>query len=486
MRWWERSFGLDIRSIALLRVGLGLYTCADSMQRLLEARFYFSDFGVLPRADLAASVNRWFWSVHLINDTVFWQVALFSLAILANLAMAAGYRTGVASVLSWVLVVSAQNRNEWVLDGGDVVHRMLMFWALFLPLGAVWSVDSARRPWTGGASTTITSVGAVAFKAQMALIFICAAVLKSGDPWRKNFNAAWYALQYDVYSTSFGIWLRQYPVFLQWLTRGTLFIEGLVPFGLFVPVGPIQVTAILLLLSVHVGFVFCMHLIMFSGIMMIGWAALTPGWFWDRLGVPADTPPEWAARLIAWTERWPLRAMQSEPWFDRRPRFGHGFPAVCLLYILAWNLRSLDPARFTRFFPTKLNAFGQLVRLDQHWNMFAPNPVSEDGWLVIPGKLAGGGMVDLFREGAPVSWDRPESIAATYKNRRGRKYYWAVTSGDAPEVRKQFARYLCRAWPEQSTETLESFQIFLMHEVSRPDLTVSVPEKMLLHEHKCP
>ena len=34
-----------------------------------------------------------------------------------------------------------ESRNPIILHGGDIVLRMMLFWSLFLPLGARWSAD---------------------------------------------------------------------------------------------------------------------------------------------------------------------------------------------------------------------------------------------------------------------------------------------------------------------------------------------------------
>ena len=96
-----------------------------------------------------------------------------------------------ATLVCWVLAVSLQNRNELVLDGGDMVQRVLLFWSLFLPLGEIWSVDSVRRG-AAATSTSIANVASAALTIQMASIFFFAALLKTGDAWRKDFNAVWY------------------------------------------------------------------------------------------------------------------------------------------------------------------------------------------------------------------------------------------------------------------------------------------------------
>ena len=117
--------------------------------------------------------------------------------------------------------------------------------------------------------------------------------------------------------------------------------------------------------------------------------------------------------------------------------------------------------------------------------MFAPTPVREDGWYVVPGKLLDGRMVDVFT-GRPLSWDRPKLIGDHYINRRWRRYLWTVTRADSAAHRKYFAAYLCRQWDRRHEEVLDSLDIILMHEMANPDYTVTAPDKMVLWQgHKC-
>ncbi len=73
----------------------------------------------------------------------FFQALLFVVAAVAAVALLVGYRTWVASVVVWILLLSIQHRNPLVLGSGDDLLRMLLFWGMSLPLGAVWSVDRA-------------------------------------------------------------------------------------------------------------------------------------------------------------------------------------------------------------------------------------------------------------------------------------------------------------------------------------------------------
>jgi hypothetical protein len=484
-RWWQTMLALDLRSLALFRIGLGLFTTGDILHRSADIRTLYRDGGAMPRSAVSGEfANPWHWSFHLVSDALWWQVALFAICALAGLAMAAGYRTRMATLICWLLSVSIQNRNEIALDGGDMVQRLLLFWSLFVPLGAVWSVDAIRlRGAAPTARSWIFSPGSAGLTIQMASIFFFAALLKTGDSWRKNFDAVWYALHWDVYATPIGIWLRQFPDLLRGLTIGTMILEGLFPLLLFIPSAPLRVFVLVSLMLFHVGFVVAMKLFMFAAIMILGWLALMPGWLWDRVGLPLVLNPKWSRRMEALSERLP----GGQGWSPAGPwlRGTQVVALLCLLYIMGWNLRQVLPG-LERAFPAELNPIASTLRIDQYWIMFAPNPVTSSGWIVAPGKLADGRVVDVFRGGAPLDWSRPAHVADTYINRRWRRYLWTITKREAEAYRKYFAGYLCREWDRHHDELLESVDIVFMQERANPDHTITrATQTMLWQGYRC-
>ncbi len=481
-KFLDQVLSLDLRSLALFRIGLGLFTAGDILHRLIDIRALYSDEGALPRSAVTGEfTNHWFFSLHFVSDALWYQLLLFLLCAVAGLALAVGYRTWTATLICWVLAVSIQNRNEPALDGGDMVQRVLLFWSLFLPLGAIWSVDSLRRG-SAVVSSRLMSVGSAALNIQMASIFFFAALLKTGPAWRKDFKAVWYVLNWDVYTTSIGVWMRQFHELLRGFTIGTMVLEGIFPLLLFVPWAPLRVFALVSLMLLHVGFVVVMKLFMFAAIMILGWLSLMPGWLWDKRGVPLAMNDTWRARLAWLSDRLPGGAGWTP--LDRWPQACRVFAAICLVYVCCWNIRTVYPP-LAKVFSQRLNPFGFTLRIDQYWIMFAPSPVREDGWYVAPGKLLDGRMVDAFT-GGPLNWDRPKLIGDHYINRRWRRYLWTVTRADSAGYRKYFAAYLCRQWDRRHDEVLESLDIILMHEMANPDYTVTPPEKMVLWQgHKC-
>jgi predicted DCC family thiol-disulfide oxidoreductase YuxK len=76
-------------------------------------------------------------------------ITLFCLWIAALAAMCVGFYTRTATILAWVLTVSFHNRASWLLNGGDAVFRNAIFYLMFAPAGAAWSIDSLRRGLAG-------------------------------------------------------------------------------------------------------------------------------------------------------------------------------------------------------------------------------------------------------------------------------------------------------------------------------------------------
>ena len=135
MRFIERlkiAFSIDLRSIALFRICLGLIVLADLALRSFDMRVFYTDAGVLTRRDWLGATHFMQWSLHNASGQLWFQIVLFTIAGVAALCLAAGYRTRISSIVVWVLTASLINRNGYVLQGGDELLAVLTFWALSL------------------------------------------------------------------------------------------------------------------------------------------------------------------------------------------------------------------------------------------------------------------------------------------------------------------------------------------------------------------
>lgn len=100
-------------------------------------------------SDLAAQYVEDYGSftVLLWSESAWWFEACYVFAILAALALLLGWRTRTASVLFMIGVLSVQNRNPLISDGGDNVLHLMAIYLVLTRCGRVFSLDARRaRP----------------------------------------------------------------------------------------------------------------------------------------------------------------------------------------------------------------------------------------------------------------------------------------------------------------------------------------------------
>eukprot|EP01043_Picozoa_sp_COSAG02_P049535 COSAG02_NODE_4984_length_4750_cov_5.407224_3_plen_411_part_00 len=138
------ALSLDVRSLVLLRVCIGLIVFVDVVRRADTMDFYTDQGAYIQQP--GDSQHRclfhqiWFW-----KGTWQLQVLLFALTAGAALCLSVGLCTPVANAVAWVGIVAIHGRNECVNDSSDKMLRNVLFWCLILPLGAAGSVDRARQ-----------------------------------------------------------------------------------------------------------------------------------------------------------------------------------------------------------------------------------------------------------------------------------------------------------------------------------------------------
>ena len=491
----RRPFVLDLRALALLRVTTAAVVLVDLLIRSTDLEAHYSNLGVLPLHVLFAhNWNPYELSVHTMSGLWQVQAGLFLLAGAAAVALLLGYHTRLMTAVSWALLISVQNRNPLIAQGGDDLLRMLLFWGFFLPWGRIYSLDS-RKNAAPPAKFAYFSAATVAYVVQLALVYWCTALLKSGPEWTQDGTAIYYALSLDQLLMPIGRLIYPYPDLLRFLTFGVYYTELLLPFALFVPFRVAWWRGLV------IGVLFLMHLgislTLFVGIFfLVNWASLTAllpaatlDWLAHRLLPPAR---RLGPRLATWRGRWarpawrsPVRLhlharLEHTPQSRRLLRYvGNTVVSVLLAYVCWWNVDTIAPPAWN--LPAPGRWVGFLTRIDQHWGMFAPAVFKDDGWFILDGTTAQGRHLDLNRDGAPVTYAKPASVMGLFKNDRWRKYSenYLFVSNDF--MRPYYCNYLLRIWAEQPGHPpLRQLEIIYMKEVSQPDYQTTTPKREVL------
>ncbi|MEU3630202.1 HTTM domain-containing protein [Streptomyces fradiae] len=130
---------------AVLRIGLAAVIAAFLLREWPHRRVLYGDRSPLSY-DLALtliqeegtfSVLGW-WGGRL------WFEIVYTVTVLAALAVMAGWRTRATAVLLMVGLVSLENRNPLVGDGGDNILRIMVIYLVLIRCAQVWSLDARR------------------------------------------------------------------------------------------------------------------------------------------------------------------------------------------------------------------------------------------------------------------------------------------------------------------------------------------------------
>lgn len=282
MRFFHNMFTLDLRSLALLRVGTAAVLILDLVQRWSDLAAHYSDAGILPRQALLKFYGSFHLTIHTLSGEAGIVGVLFAVQLVFAMMLLVGYRTRLATIVSWALLVSLQNRNPAICYGGDSVMRMLLFWGMFLPWGLRFALDAGRLK-VQELGTRALHLGTIGYVLQIALIYWSATLLKNGAEWITDFSAVYYALALDELKSPFTDWLYNKPPWVhQSLTVGTLAWEGLGPFLLLLPWWRTRLIGVLGFLALHIGFGLFMRLGIFPYISCVCVLGFLPAEFWDR------------------------------------------------------------------------------------------------------------------------------------------------------------------------------------------------------------
>ncbi len=582
------NFSLDTRSLALFRVLVSLILIVDFIfTRMPWFTLFYSNKGLLPfwafwnKGSFQSSVS----SLNFVSPLLVYQWALFILAIIFFLMLLVGYKTKWALLGSWILLVSFQSRNFLILNSGDILLGMLLFWALRLPLGKYFSIDGALRDQK---EKPVFSVNSVVFILQILLVYYFTYILKSHEVWKTN-QGVYYALMLENFRTVWGDILLQYPSLMRMLSFITYYVVENLIFFLFVFFGflwRVKTVLILCMCLFHLSLGFFLHLGLFSYICMAGWLALLPPEFWEKIScfpnkkkvlkvyydghcsfcrktvfliktflilqkvsvftiqsdeqalsesekrnswVVFDPETKWHGRFQAFRVLlshsalfFYLAPLLRTKWIScagdwlykktakNRRKLGYFIPAlkasekshqrrtflsvglavfffICFLYVLAWNIRTVNFKYYGQYMSKQWNGFGAFFHLYQYWNMFAPKPMDTTGWIILSAVTKDTEeKIDLWRKGKPLDMEKPHRYDTTFPVFRFRKMLENLVYKHK-KYSKYYLQYLCDQWNTKKTSRAVKHieLIYMKQKVPPPGEEFTAPKKISIRKKTC-
>lgn len=416
---------LDLRSLGLMRMGAGLTLFATILARAGQIALFYSDDGYVSRSLITEKYwNPVWWSLHLFSGSSTAVGALFAVHAVAAIALAVGWKTRWSSVLCYLLTLSMYNRNPLVLDGGDRLFLLLLFWGMFLPWGQYFSLDGRWNRSKAGSTTSI-SVGGTGYLLQVSQVYLMAGLWKIHPVWVTELTALERALSLGQFCKPIGAWLLSFPAPVKMLTFATFLLEWVAPILLLVGNGKARAFALLGLCVFHTSIWLVFDLGFFPWISLVCLLGLIPTWIWERSD-PTNEAEEFddskAVQVVAYM------AILLTMWWN--------------LYLAFHNTEPPDPDGPWRL-PTKA---ASALRLAQTWNLFAPVPRTEDSRYFVEARLADGRRIDLLREGRSFPIEEPTYRYREFQNQRQRMYLTALELSVGPEFRVPFLSRLAKDW----------------------------------------
>jgi hypothetical protein len=467
-----RLFAIDLRSLAVFRIGIALVLLFDTIDRIRDLGAFYTDAGVLPASLLAEHVRGPLWSLHArLPDAA--VPALFAAAILAALALLVGWKTRLAAVLCWLLLASIHQRNPLLAySGGDNLLRTLLFWAMFLPLGARFSLDArrSREP----VCDRVISFAAAALLLQVALVYTCNGLEKLQGPWLEG-TALAYSLDLSFFRGPLAATLRSHESAVVLGTFLTPAFELLAPWLAFVPfrTDALRLATIVFFVGFHLLLAALFSISIFPAVCIVAWAPFLPTGLWRAVEVRLGDGAGSGALL------WPRGPL---------PRTLDALALLLFVYVVV----QLAAQGAGLALPRALLLPGHVLQLNQRWAQFA-HVAPLDAWPVVRATTAGGAEIDPIRGGPPLV-GRPASLSARFPNFKWRIYYFglvqrALARGEGPELRRLFARladYHCRDWNAKPGhgDVLVGIRIAVVTEGTDPT-RIEAPKERFVHEQRC-
>lgn len=466
---------IDPRSLAVFRVIAGVLIVADIVLRSERFWYFYTEEGVVPLWLAQAGTPDLSVSVFYLTTDPRMTAVLFVVYGLVGLQLLIGYKTRFATVLAFLMVISLDHRNVYILSYADTLFRLLLFWAIFLPLGERWSVDAALadRP----ARHEFVGLAGLMILLQMIFMYHVNGLHKTVSPlWRSGY-ATPLILGMDEITFLLGETMRTVPSLLR--------VGGLVWFALLLasPLlillrGRFRTGYVALLFGGHVSFMLTVRIGAFAYVAIMGLVLFLQASFWNdldalarRLDLPTSIPPGWRTNLIGAAGRFPRIGLPR----GFRETVNPGVYSVVLVVVVAGMVllsvsmvlsitgtieddpEPLEPVE------TVAKAFG----VDQPtWTVFAPNPRTTDRYYVFIAHTMDGDRLDVYNH-RDATFDRPyKALQQQYQTYRERFYMNSVRRGHARgEVTRVHADYVCEQYREHHGVELRYIYMFHIREI---------------------
>lgn len=484
----HKIYGLDRRSIGLFRILLGLNIILNIIQyRLFNIHDFYSPQAILPIDFIETFYgNNFSLLFYIQNETA---VLLY---FLLTLFLAVGYTLGVKS--RWIsiplllLFSGIVNRNPMASHGVEFLIEISLFWGLFLPLDSNFSIAPDKRKYP----TEIRGIKVWAILFQIGLMYFTSFITKNGDFWTSGLTI--YSLTADLTHANFlSSFLSSAPGLCKFLTYFALMIEGLLPFLIFIPFisKKARLISALLIIGLHFGLASTIYVGPFHFITLCFAVLMLPDFVWNRFNVSEDK--NFGHLKIG--QRYFTQTLPDSilPIAKKAVSI---FLVLMLLLIFQrnfskWGKQSFfasgiknSPGLHRIASSTPMNATFITGLFRQPWWLFAPNPHSDMGTIVMLGRTPQNEVLDIINNQILTVSNDPKfnvpifdkSIQNNFRNARFTlSFYTRKLLDNAPEelykrwTESEYERWL-KAHPDRPLLELSTYYYAIPTSINNGEL----------------
>lgn len=197
---------------SLIRIAFGLIILYNYTIHYSQRYFLWGPNGLVGTDSVTESFLYNLSLYSLSTSNLYFNI-IFHLGILIAIVFLMGYKGRLISVLNFIFVWSLMSHNNLILDGGDNILRIMLFYLIFADTTQYFSVDAQIRAYKKKVNTNLSSklslrfllhnLAILAFLVQVCILYFTSGLHKAmGELWQ-NGTAIYYILQVNEFSHPF-------------------------------------------------------------------------------------------------------------------------------------------------------------------------------------------------------------------------------------------------------------------------------------------
>jgi hypothetical protein len=454
--------GLDVRSIGLFRIFLGIVV----FYNLLVFKWAnFNDFfsiksGFIPEPLLQTVAFKNIFTTDASVNLIFFLVSL------SAIMLTIGYASRLNALLLFLFQAFYNSAFSHISFGYDRYLEVLLFLAILLPLEQRFAISS--KSMVSKIDVEYKKWPAFLVLLQIGLIYTISGCSKNGIMWQ-NGTAVGALLLDDLLTLPIAVQLSSKTLLIKYLSYSTILFEAIALFLLFSPWKSqfFRIVFCCIIFSFHWGLSFFVDVGHFKWMGTLAVILILPAAFWLKFA-------KFETQLAYLEKGFGNWYRISKIQFFRKIS-NHKAVAIILFYlIIIGNVRMISvqgdamgkcmqqlnlDKTFTSLTIKPLQSFGTVF--NQNWYFYAPNPNIQLGKIYFIGVKYNGQQVNLENNLPFVPGDyvirKNHSVLNRFFNTKLRNQ---VNKQKNPDMCLDYARYLVNTWEHEQKEHLMSMQAY--------------------------